>query len=1463
MSHTSGESTVSGGARRWMRLGTWAAVVLLVLLLAAWWTVTRSWFLVSVLTPQLEERFGGEVTVGSASWEGLNRVELRDVRLRVAWPGEAGELLRVGSVLIETDRPIFSRRSNLTQVTLTDVLARVVEDVEAGQFSVHLLDPPDDLKDERLRPPRIALSNAVIEYGVRAEDGYRASGRMQFTGHLSPLEETENEYQFELRQINDDGRPVASGLFIEGDWNARSFAYRAQVDGFELNDELYRMTPSIIRQWWHELALEGRFVDASMSWDPEKSFDVSIEVERGGLTLPVPTEHLWARYRDGQITDESYTPRMRVDRGRIELSRDTLQLIGLRGELVTAEEGEAAAALPYVVEMHLNYGNIDAAGGRDWARDVVRTAPFEISFESEAAAEVTDRRNVIDLPRPIAQVLEPFQIRNWLLSTRVVMRRDEPSRDEADQLQAASIRTFGEMQIHDGIAMYEKFPYELREIDAQFVFTENALNVEYLRGVGPTGASVRLAGTVEPLSRTPRIDLQVTGKNVPVDDELRRALPDAFSQWFEDLMDGEALEMLREAGYFDPEAVQSELRERRAALESRIDQLRAAGSDDPHDPEDLRRLSLLEARSHRLGRELVEPPFMLGGKVDIEVRIERPEGPGDLTRTSGEASIQSIGLVYNRFPYPFRIDAGTIRWGREGIALLDEDGGEAGLLMHMPRGGTGRIAGTIERIRTGETERDVPDLEISLAGEPLNDLMLAAIPLTPADTQMDVREQWPGVAESDAARLLRSINLEGMLMARGTIAPDAEGRPEHEFAVRILRGSAAPTVELARIIGAAGLFWPEDFAVTDIDGELVIRRDAVELRRVTGRHNDGPFSASGAVETRDDRERLTELNVRLEQLELGTHLINLVPAEEAEPVVAYWDRYQPEGHFNASIAYRARGTDPDPLSISVDGAMISVLVEDERLAIESDAGRIRLYDGLVTFDELGTRFTYRDRDEGRLELAGTYGLLDDDDSLNVDGEWSGLRLESTLVEEIARMIGAEAYLPRYRELKPTGRIDAGFFYRSASGDRKQDYRVRLHPSEVRITLDEEPLAMRFDSDSTVLISPGRVYSRKLAGRFVDDHGRFAVSGTLSLDDDEIEGLFEVSYDGDLRSKSMHVVLPDAVTDVLEQIEFKDGERTVVERASLKLRQEGQEGGETPPWQVDFFGGVRTEGASLSVGVPVTSAYATADLNIRAWEDGPLEFSMTLSGESFRIFGREMTDFLAANVRLDPETGTLRVPEFRGRMHMGVVAGEASIGINDNTRYDVRIDLADVSLKELIADYDPAEADAAPDDATSGREREGRLFGALRLTGDRNDPASRSGRGAIRGMGANLEVLPLVMQVSQAVQLTMPFVAGTLNHANAEFYIEGDRAVFERILFENAIGEIAPLQLIGQGEMQLSDLSLRTTFRSRSGWIVLREVFGTLGDQLYQIEVTGTLLEPKARIIPLPGLTLAGQDPPGE
>jgi hypothetical protein len=66
-------------------------------------------------------------------------------------------------------------------------------------------------------------------------------------------------------------------------------------------------------------------------------------------------------------------------------------------------------------------------------------------------------------------------------------------------------------------------------------------------------------------------------------------------------------------------------------------------------------------------------------------------------------------------------------------------------------------------------------------------------------------------------------------------------------------------------------------------------------------------------------------------------------------------------------------------------------------------------------------------------------------------------------------------------------------------------------------------------------------------------------------------------------------------------------------------------------------------------------------------------------------------------------------------------------------------------------------------------------------------------------------------------------------------------------------ECPTLQVLGDGEMRLPGFELDLRLRTRGTLPLIRDIVAAVSDVLFEVEVTGTIMEPKARLIALPGM----------
>jgi hypothetical protein len=79
-------------------------------------------------------------------------------------------------------------------------------------------------------------------------------------------------------------------------------------------------------------------------------------------------------------------------------------------------------------------------------------------------------------------------------------------------------------------------------------------------------------------------------------------------------------------------------------------------------------------------------------------------------------------------------------------------------------------------------------------------------------------------------------------------------------------------------------------------------------------------------------------------------------------------------------------------------------------------------------------------------------------------------------------------------------------------------------------------------------------------------------------------------------------------------------------------------------------------------------------------------------------------------------------------------------------------------------------------------------------------------------------------------------------------------VLDDIVLEASSGDVAAFSLLGAGTFDWKTLDVDLRLRPRGGWLVISDIIGFMQDQLYEISVTGSLLDPDVGLVGLPGLT---------
>jgi hypothetical protein len=1418
-----------------LRFTIGAAVLLPVLALLAVWVATRSWFIILVAAPRLEKNLGGEVRIGDARWAGGGRIVFKDLILRSRkHEGHAAQALRIGEAEVSFEPLSVLSGLTITEVNLDGVLLRLSEDRRTpGSFNFAGLSPDWTPRPAArpMLPPAVRIRSAVIEVGMHVGGEYELVGKRQFAGALFPAPGGAGWFQFRLQEIDSAFAPLgAGGISIEGRWNPQTMEHVAHMTGLVLDDRTYGMCPQVARLWWQRMAPRGPVGSAEFHWTKGEPFSAVLNVDRMELTLPIAATDLSATYQPGKVEDVTGLPRMYVHSGTIRLVGDQLTLDNLVGTF-----GMTSGQEDLIKEYRVNFSmddlpTFDWEHPQEWMERVVDTSPFRMTLRMDnfrVEQKEGEAPRAVELPRPIAETLSKFNLTGWSLTTQVEVSRESPA-EGPDGPVAAPIRSVGKALIENASGAFQGFPYPLDDVTADVQFDNERVKINYVTARGSDNATLWMSGEIAPPDRDAAITLSLTARNVPLDDRFRKALSGGQLTTYDVMLHKPSFEALKAEGLLPgPAEIAAAIEERRA----RAAELAAL----PEGAEDAVR-KRLEREIAGLDALIDAGPFDLGGLVDLDLRIVRPRGTGTGVEITGMIDVHHAGVVYGRFPYPIYVLGGKLRLDRDRVVVL-ETPGHKGFPVVTPGGGRGEVAGEVRLVHAPEGTRVEPALTFELMGDKLSELLFAAMPLTEQDKQDDnVAALRPVPRRSLIARVLAGAGITGWLNHAGVISADEEGRPSFDFAVELVDARAEPNRELFETMQELGLPSPTGLSLDSVHALVQITPESVRLVDFTGRRGEAQISADASLNLAVQPVE-TELEVRFDDMAVERYMVDLTSGAAREQAAELWERYQPQGVYDAKLHYRTRGDHADHAELVIWPDELRGTVNGEPVALTFDRGRVEVQARKLLFHDLAMSVRSGGREDGQVSLDGTWELTGEK-AMNLRGGWQDGEFACPLIMEALRLARTGAQAARYADHAPQGTFDASFSFASAQGGRPLGYRFALRPDTLGLTLKGTAINARLEPGSELELSPGRLVLRDVHGSM--DGAAFRADGAIDLSG-PLDADVDLSYEGPLDSPQLRVLLPEAVLAPLEAMEMRSNDPIRLEGGRLRLtRVPGA--AEPGEWATQFTGRLRTEGASLrAAGVQFEGVTGAFDVTARSDPESGTNIDLAIQGASAAVQGRQLTGAFA-QVSFAGKSRHVNVPDFVASAYGGVITGSASVGLDPESEYTATIDLGGVGFSGIAS---PAGLRPGPHGWTTPPG--GQVYGAFSLRGQRDHPETRRGRGAIRVAYGRMADMPLTLRVLQVAQL-MPPLSGSLDFADVEFYINADRMVFQRLFLE-----CPTLQLIGEGSMTVPGMELDLRVRTRGTMPLVSAIVAAVSDSLFEVEITGPLADPKARLVALPGI----------
>ncbi|MHC4789669.1 MAG: hypothetical protein ACYS8K_10780, partial [Planctomycetota bacterium] len=311
--------------RAGLRAAVFAAALVPVVAGVFVWVVTRSWFLILMVAPELEQRLGGQVGIANAAYRGDGVLVFENLTLQTpSLEGPPSQVLHIVRAVISVEPgSILAGGLQINDVELDGVLLRVSEDQRhPGVFNFSSLTPDwtgSDLAGELL-PPSVSIRSAEIEVGQHVGHEYAVFGRRRVAGQMHPAPKGDGWYDFKLEELDANGvRLGDAGLYIDGRWNVETMEHEVRLNGLTLDDRTRDMCPQMARLWWERLNPKGPVGNATIQWQKGQPFSAKLRVDSMALNIPIDVAEFSSSYTQGKVDTTPSLPRMFVDSGVIEL----------------------------------------------------------------------------------------------------------------------------------------------------------------------------------------------------------------------------------------------------------------------------------------------------------------------------------------------------------------------------------------------------------------------------------------------------------------------------------------------------------------------------------------------------------------------------------------------------------------------------------------------------------------------------------------------------------------------------------------------------------------------------------------------------------------------------------------------------------------------------------------------------------------------------------------------------------------------------------------------------------------------------------------------------------------------------------------------------------------------------------------------------------------------------------------
>lgn len=792
--------------------------------------------------------------------------------------------------------------------------------------------------------------------------------------------------------------------------------------------------------------------------------------------------------------------------------------------------------------------------------------------------------------------------------------------------------------------------------------------------------------------------------------------------------------------------------------------------------------------------------FDLGGDIVLKLSIKHDNRINEEVNLSGEIAFKDIGILHKVFPYPVELKNGYVTLDAEGLHALNN-----AIKFSGYGGGEGLLAGEI--FFTTKEGWAAPAIAVMFQSDHISPAFIAAV------------SEVAGSSNELAAGVLTGLGLSSKLDIEGTVG-FKNGEIDSSFTANLKEGTAKLNENFAKAINATGPFWPNGFEFTDVFAEIEINNGDVTMEGTSCECGDGSVN----INKMSIANGVFELDFVGTNLPLSPQFVNVLPSAAPDKLDSSWKLLEPGGYVDGSIKMAYRDGESS-LKMAIEPKLISVSGNDETVNLLLSRGSIEVQDTSVILNDLEFKLESEEELQGTLNIKGAVNGDKKDFGFTIDADWADAQIGSPLTRAITGMIGGEMGIDYYDDLDPSGNASA-ILESSTNDDGTVRYDIIIKPTELHLTRNEREATVEFKSNNNNVIrftNEGLTFEN-IVGKLGD--GFF----TIDTSSDNI-GTIDLTWQGDSADENLFAVLPKVVGDTLEAIKLEGG-TSELDNGQFILKGDNWES-----LDFAFNADISLNDVSIDVGVPLKGIHGKIIVAADYEEERLSALSLEFLIEKMSLLGRPVNEVFGKLV-LDETSNKLEFENMGGKSTTGGVAVDGWISVGEAKDYEIEVFVSDVKIG----------AEESDDVLAS---LEGELVGWLSIAGTRDDVTKRRGVGMLRVRNGKLSVDPLSMTAMQLLQLALP-TSRSISGADIDMYIEGENVVLDHIVLKDNQSS-TDLELTGEGTVDLENFTIYARLHPRVGWPIIRDIAGTINDQLYSIDITGELFNPSVSVVPLPFL----------